>query len=65
MAISEEETRLREGVRLALLTAIKSDAELASKSIDRGNFMSGESLRQLAEAYDLLTGDYDPEEEIR
>ncbi len=57
MAISEEETGLRDGVRIALLKAIKSDAELASKSIERGNFMSGESLRQLAEAYDLVTRD--------
>ncbi len=55
MAISEEETTLRDETRVALLNAIKTDAELAAKSIAKGNFVSGETLRSLAEAYGQLT----------
>jgi hypothetical protein len=56
MAISEEETKLRDETRVALLNAIKTDTELAIKSMERGSFLSGETLLHLAEAYGLLTG---------
>lgn len=56
MAISEEETKLRDETRNALLTAIKADAEKMAKDIESGNLISGESLHHLAEAYALLTG---------
>lgn len=59
MAISDEEQTLRDETRTALLKAIKTGAErLESSSVGAPPNASG--MRNLAEAYAIVTGEIDP-----
>lgn len=55
MAISDEEQKLRDETRSALLAAIKDGAE----KIHRATQPHAEGLRNLAEAYALVTDEGD------